>query len=284
MTDERYQLTRRKALAGLATVGAAGAGAGLGTSALFSDTESFEDNSIQAGTTNLIVQAKVAALSQGLESSDGDVIIEDADGEVDGDAGVGIVATDIKPGDSFVVGFNVIVEDNPMYVAARAANVSNDPGDTTEPEESEGQDNGELGANINTVLGYDGAADGSDANNYTWDQSGAVAPNNPEAGTGGGPTLDSFLGSLENDGFLYQDPDSGEPSTNGQGHGNGSPTELGNGDNVTHWQYFEVPIGVGNEIQDDSISWNVTWYGEQVRNNDPPSGPSAVVDGSVNSA
>jgi len=281
MTDERYQLTRRKALAGLATVGAAGAGAGLGTSALFSDTESFDNNSIQAGTTNLIVQAKVAALSSDLASSNGDVIIEDVDGEVDGDAGIGITATDIKPGDSFVVGFNVIVENNPMYVAARAANVNNSGGDTTEPEPT--PDDGELGESMDTVLGYDGAATGSDANNYTWDQSGAVAPNNPEAGTGGGVSLNSFLGMLETDGFLYRDPDSGaEPSSNGQGHGTASPTELGNGDNVTHWQYFEVPIGVGNEIQSDSISWNVTWYGEQVRNNPAPSGPSAVTDGNQN--
>jgi predicted ribosomally synthesized peptide with SipW-like signal peptide len=281
MTDERYQLSRRKALAGLATIGAAGAGAGLGTSALFNDTESFNNNSITAGTTNLIVEAKVAALSSGLESSEGAVSIQDADNEVDGDAGVGITATDIKPGDSFVVGFNVTVENNPMYVAAKAANVSNEGGSTTEPEPT--PDNGELGGKINTVLGYDGATDGSDANNFTWDQSGAMAPNNPEVGTGGGVTLNSFLSGLETDGFLYRDPDtSAEPTNNGQGHGTASPTELGGGDNVTHWQYFEIPIGVGNEIQGDSISWDVTWYGEQVRNNPEPTGPSDVLDGSVN--
>jgi predicted ribosomally synthesized peptide with SipW-like signal peptide len=51
MTDEhrRYRLSRRKVLAGLGTVGAASAAAGLGTTAYLSDTETFADNSLQAG-------------------------------------------------------------------------------------------------------------------------------------------------------------------------------------------------------------------------------------------
>ena len=53
--DSKYSLSRRKALLGLGTVGVAGAGAGVGTSALFSDTESFEDNTLTAGELNLIV-------------------------------------------------------------------------------------------------------------------------------------------------------------------------------------------------------------------------------------
>jgi Ca-activated chloride channel family protein len=57
MTDDnqRYELSRRKVLAGLGTVGAASAAAGLGTSALFSDTESFEDNTLTAGSLDLKV-------------------------------------------------------------------------------------------------------------------------------------------------------------------------------------------------------------------------------------
>ncbi len=55
MPDTNYQLSRRKVLAGLGSVGLASAGAGLGTSAYLSDTESFEDNSITAGTLDLKV-------------------------------------------------------------------------------------------------------------------------------------------------------------------------------------------------------------------------------------
>jgi predicted ribosomally synthesized peptide with SipW-like signal peptide len=55
MTDDKelFELSRRKALAGIGTIGAASAGAGLGTSAFFSDTESFDGNSLQAGTLDM---------------------------------------------------------------------------------------------------------------------------------------------------------------------------------------------------------------------------------------
>ncbi|WP_049984809.1 SipW-dependent-type signal peptide-containing protein [Halobellus rufus] len=55
MADESFELTRRKVLGSIGAVGAASAGAGLGTSALFSDTESFENNKITAGELDLKV-------------------------------------------------------------------------------------------------------------------------------------------------------------------------------------------------------------------------------------
>ncbi|WP_255151900.1 SipW-dependent-type signal peptide-containing protein [Halorarius halobius] len=50
-----YDLSRRKMLAGLGAVGLASAGAGFGTSALFSDREEFAGNSITAGELDLLV-------------------------------------------------------------------------------------------------------------------------------------------------------------------------------------------------------------------------------------
>jgi predicted ribosomally synthesized peptide with SipW-like signal peptide len=57
MTDDKqlYNLTRRKVLAGLGAVGLASAGAGLGTSAYFSDREAFADNTLVAGKLDLLV-------------------------------------------------------------------------------------------------------------------------------------------------------------------------------------------------------------------------------------
>jgi predicted ribosomally synthesized peptide with SipW-like signal peptide len=57
MTEESqlHRVSRRKVLAGLGGIGLASAGAGLGTSAYFNDTESFENNSITAGTLDLKV-------------------------------------------------------------------------------------------------------------------------------------------------------------------------------------------------------------------------------------
>ena len=54
MNDE-FELSRRKALAALGTIGVAGAGAGLGTSAYFSDQETFENNQLTAGTLDMKV-------------------------------------------------------------------------------------------------------------------------------------------------------------------------------------------------------------------------------------
>jgi predicted ribosomally synthesized peptide with SipW-like signal peptide len=51
--DERFDISRRKALAALGTIGVASAGAGLGTSAYFSDQETFENNSLTAGTLDM---------------------------------------------------------------------------------------------------------------------------------------------------------------------------------------------------------------------------------------
>jgi predicted ribosomally synthesized peptide with SipW-like signal peptide len=53
MSDEKFSLSRRKALAALGTIGVASAGAGLGTSAYFSDQETFENNQLTAGTLDL---------------------------------------------------------------------------------------------------------------------------------------------------------------------------------------------------------------------------------------
>ena len=52
MTDD-FELSRRKALAALGTIGVASAGAGLGTSAYFSDQETFENNQLTAGTLDM---------------------------------------------------------------------------------------------------------------------------------------------------------------------------------------------------------------------------------------
>jgi predicted ribosomally synthesized peptide with SipW-like signal peptide len=58
MTDDdpaAFELSRRKTLAALGTIGVASAGAGLGTSAYFSDTETFENNRLTAGTLDMVV-------------------------------------------------------------------------------------------------------------------------------------------------------------------------------------------------------------------------------------
>jgi predicted ribosomally synthesized peptide with SipW-like signal peptide len=53
--DRKFSVSRRKVLAGLGTIGIASAGAGLGTTAYFSDQETFENNQLTAGTLDMLV-------------------------------------------------------------------------------------------------------------------------------------------------------------------------------------------------------------------------------------
>ena len=55
MTDDGLDISRRQALAALGSIGVASAGAGLGTSAFFSDQESFANNRLTAGSLDLKV-------------------------------------------------------------------------------------------------------------------------------------------------------------------------------------------------------------------------------------
>lgn len=262
--DSVFELSRRKALTGLGTIGLASAGAGMGTTALFSDTERFEDNTIQAGTTNLIVRAKVVEEDFG-STSGGSISIES--NEADGSPALGITVSDTKPGDSFVVCWDVEVEDNPMYVAAFAENLSDSENTPNpEPEPSPGADDnddgipggGDLDNKIDVTLGYD-----SSANDNSWD--GSIS------GTEFNGSLTKFLEELET-GYLYrgQNGDSGSPP-GGHGGSSASPTRVGDTDadvgNVTHYTKFEIPTGVGNQIQGDSVSFDLVWHAEQVRHN-----------------
>jgi len=132
MTD-KFELSRRKALIGLGTIGAASAGAGLGTSALFSDEEDFEDNQITAGTMDMAVTGEIVAANKYWEDQDilGDPIT--ADGEVE----VGFQLDDFKPGDWFIASFMVdSVAENPFYLTIHgdADKYREKEGKTSEPE------------------------------------------------------------------------------------------------------------------------------------------------------
>jgi len=53
--DRQFSISRRKVLAGLGTIGVASAGAGLDTTAYFSDQETFQNNQLTAGTLDVLV-------------------------------------------------------------------------------------------------------------------------------------------------------------------------------------------------------------------------------------
>ncbi|WP_336036687.1 vWA domain-containing protein [Halobacterium yunchengense] len=193
MTAEKIELTRRKVLASLGAIGAAGAGAGLGTSAYLNDTESFEENTITAGTLDLKVdwQQSYYGASESWEfvnahpdhDEDGEQSIEVDDavhrysddernivdhltcGNLDHNYNFGedqehlVELGDVKPGDEGEITFSLHLCDNPGYVWLMADNFSQTGGVTTEPEEEElegdEEDDGELAENTFVELWYD---------------------------------------------------------------------------------------------------------------------------------
>jgi Ca-activated chloride channel family protein len=185
MTDDNqlYNLSRRKLLAGLGTVGLASAGAGLGTSAFFSDREAFEDNRLTAGTLDLKLDYKATYLGgpgrldavqamgypDAEDLGDGRYLLDQAPTPADMEAwedlvqgeefdfcspeadeflvnGSGIpvfTLEDVKPGDSGEVTISVHICDNPGYVEL-FGDLSEAENGLTEPE-SEVDDTEESG-------------------------------------------------------------------------------------------------------------------------------------------
>ncbi|WP_336000349.1 vWA domain-containing protein [Halorientalis halophila] len=194
MTDDNIQLSRRRVLAGLGTAGLASAGAGLGTSALFSDTESFENNTLTAGTLDLKVdwQQIYAGPTEQPEfvnahpdhDGDGEQSLQVQDGVVRysdesrnivdhltcqnlsgdyeenfGDQANLVSLSDVKPGDEGEITFSLHLCDNPGYIWLTADDFSQSGGATTEPEEAElddgATDDGELAENTFVEIWYD---------------------------------------------------------------------------------------------------------------------------------
>jgi len=101
-TNDTIGLSRRKLLAGLGAVGVASAGAGLGTTAYFNDTEAFEGNTLTAGELDLKLDYR-ATYAGGLGRVD----------EING------WYSDEGPGEPF----NVVEEEDGVYLIGEVPNI-----------------------------------------------------------------------------------------------------------------------------------------------------------------
>jgi predicted ribosomally synthesized peptide with SipW-like signal peptide len=188
MTDndpQLYNLTRRKVLAGLGAVGLASAGAGLGSSAYFSDRESFAENELVPDHDGDGEQSIAADNDAGqIRYSDfADPDDPDSNGAnlpvlncenipplSEADFGVDPVTgeemetlvhlSDVKPGDAGEITFSLHLCDNPGYVWMQADNVAESEGIDTEPELAvDDVVGGDLARQIEATLWYDADCD-----------------------------------------------------------------------------------------------------------------------------
>jgi len=191
--DQTYALSRRKVLGALGAVGIASAGAGLGTTAYFNDTESFENNTLTAGTLDLKIDWQQSYYGP-TESWEYVNAHPDHDGDGEQSIEIGgetyaysdesrnlvdyltcsnfdqnyaasyngqehlIELDDVKPGDKGEVTFSLHLCDNPGYIWMRAADIVESGGVNTEPERvAEGGDANEanLAENVDVRMWYD---------------------------------------------------------------------------------------------------------------------------------
>ena len=275
--NKRYRLSRRHVLAGLGAAGIASAGAGLGTSAYLNDTESFEDNTITAGTLDLLV-GYYSYWDQGMAGS-GSV-----QGTQDGSGTVSAELSDVKPGDSGLLAFCPVIETNPAYlwlcgeVTSNSENGYEEPepdieadGDINDPEDPNGA--GELADSISVTVNYCDVADDVGDSFDPSDISGAT-----EVWSG---SLADLMSSIQNGVPLDGD---GEPA--GDGGGFDVPgdqacfagTDAAEPDNPCLCLDWEVPTEVGNEIQGDSLEFDLEFHAEQCRHNDGTTNPCSDGD------
>jgi len=248
MTDKQFDLTRRKILGSLGAVGLAGAGAGFGTSALFSDEESFDGNTITAGTLDMSVTAEVVAANQYWEDEG---IIGGAE-TADGEPVVGVEAKDVKPGDWAIIGFTIDVQDNPGCVTITTENLTSYENGRTEPEKDvDSTGGGTLGSPL------DGEGNGELQEHLVaevWeDFDGSVSSENPE------------------DYLMNRDPTTPAGTTLVDADNTYSTgVTVGGGTAFNTSQFYlllELPADVGNQVQSDSVEWDLRFEAIQARNN-----------------
>jgi predicted ribosomally synthesized peptide with SipW-like signal peptide len=255
---DKIELTRRRVLAGLGTVGVASAGAGLGTSAYFSDTESFTDNSLTAGELNLVVDWWTD-VDQGMAGSSVN------SGTVDGNPSeYTYEVTDVKPGDTGTLAFCPKIIDNPAWLwFGSDSGVTDYENGLTEPEgevDSSGGDpgggNGELSEHVQVDVYYASDVTMGDEQ-ITCDHIRQM--NNPDD-----YTLADLAADMQN-GFLI-DGDVGDGAAAGTQAYPASPdVESQTGPCICiEW---EVPTSVGNIIQSDSVEFDFSLVAMQERNN-----------------
>jgi Ca-activated chloride channel family protein len=185
MTEKTFDVSRRTVLAGLGTVGVAAAGAGLGTTALFNDTERFVGNTLRAGTLDLKLDYKATYMGgpgrleaiqqeypEAEDLGDGNYLLMQAPSPADMQAWEDMVTgeefdfcsdeadeylangddipvftlDDVKPGDYGEVTISLHICDNPAYMRMNGEIVENSENGQTEPELlAEGEDTDGIG-------------------------------------------------------------------------------------------------------------------------------------------
>lgn len=152
--SDSFKLSRRKALASMGAIGAAGALGIGGTWAQFTDTEPGAGVTFTAGGVDGTVEAGASYNGNDVKAfnSEDFETLENVEGQ--GGPGLNFHLTDVKPGDYGCLSFRINVENNPAWVAMCLGYENNIDGETFEPEVVDGEGNivdQDLGGNTTLV-------------------------------------------------------------------------------------------------------------------------------------
>lgn len=253
--DQLIDLTRRRLLIGTGAVGLASVGAGLGTSALFSDTESFADNTITAGTLDLVVHYD--SMYNGAPAEN---LAPNPSGTVDGPARLFYTLDDVKPGDSGWFQFCFELTTNPAYLWTCTTQTDDDENGQNEPElEAEGTDTDGLGELDDEIL----------VDVYYANEDGT-----PIAGgeLASGVTLSGALAAFENGRALNAGAVDVVPGDQTAYEPSAEPGIVTGPCVRFDW---ELPLAVGNVVQSDSLAFDIDFHAVQARNTDGTDNPCA---------
>lgn len=259
--NDNFGLSRRQMLGGLGMIGVASAGAGLGTTAYFSDEESFEENTLTAGTLALNVTQTIQNIDQDGIGPDELEVTDNGDFPATVSP---IEITDAKPGDSYEFCWEVELEGNPGFAMVQVKDLSEQNGveagyvtvddlwDIDDEEDMTTIGDAATASATLTLCPEDGEEVGEEVSVYP---------------TEGDDSLAGLLGVLS-DGIPVPS-DLGEES---DGEGNDVPE-------VEYCHDTECPVtlcveididedDVGNELQGAESSFDLHVYAEQCRHND----------------
>jgi predicted ribosomally synthesized peptide with SipW-like signal peptide len=259
MSKDIIDLSRRKVLGSIGAIGATSAGAGLGTSAYFNDTEAFTNNSFTTGELDLKVDYQY--MYWGPESgpygsagrpfvsawpdTDDDGVRDNTDTPGDDDDITQPLAnlSDMKPGDSGCLDIGLELVDNPGYICV-SGSLSESENGMTEPEaDVDTESGGELGDHIEATLFYDTDGDSVTEEGCEIDDDDVVVAQ----------------GTLRQ---VFKHLDQGVPLSDG------TDACIAGGQRHTVVLHYELPAETGNVVQSDSASFDLTFYTEQCRHNE----------------
>lgn len=205
MSDKEFNLSRRKALGAIGSIGVATTLGGLATSAQFTDSEK-QSYTFSAGAVDGTLAYSANYNGNQVKSMDGGIQSYDNVGDGSG-VGTSLHLTDVKPGDYGSFLFELTVKGNPAWVASCVGYKNNHDWNQYEPEmdaedeltghefdgshtdEEIANGKGELAENILLIPFYD-----SDDSSVFFDSGGSTGyPGD------GGATASSFWSNAEGD-------------------------------------------------------------------------------------